>query len=62
MDADVIIVGAGLAGLVAARELTRAGKKVLVLDQENAKMLGIRRTGLLAACFWLILLCSAAGV
>ena len=32
--ADVIVVGAGLAGLVAATELTDAGKRVLVLDQE----------------------------
>ncbi|MEH0111206.1 FAD-binding dehydrogenase [Tersicoccus sp. MR15.9] len=40
MDADVIIVGAGLAGLVASNELVRAGKKVLILDQENAANLG----------------------
>ncbi|HEX7740212.1 MAG TPA: FAD-binding dehydrogenase, partial [Marmoricola sp.] len=33
--ADVIVVGAGLAGLVATHELVKAGKKVLVLDQEN---------------------------
>ncbi|HET7682877.1 MAG TPA: FAD-binding dehydrogenase [Marmoricola sp.] len=33
---DVIVVGAGLAGLVATHELVKAGKKVLVLDQENA--------------------------
>lgn len=32
MDADVIIVGAGLAGLSAARELTRDGREVLVLE------------------------------
>jgi predicted oxidoreductase len=38
--ADVIVVGAGLAGLVATYELTRAGKRVLVLDQENRKNLG----------------------
>lgn len=38
--ADVIVVGAGLAGLVATYELTRAGKRVLVLDQENRNNLG----------------------
>jgi predicted oxidoreductase len=37
---DAIIVGAGLAGLVATYEATRAGKKVLVLDQENRANLG----------------------
>jgi predicted oxidoreductase len=40
MDADVIVVGGGLAGLVAANELTRAGKRVALLDQENAANLG----------------------
>ena len=40
MDADVIVVGAGLAGLVAAHELTSRGKKVLILDQENRANLG----------------------
>jgi len=39
-DADVLIVGAGLAGLVAACELTDAGKKVVVLDQEPEQSLG----------------------
>ncbi len=33
--ADVIVVGAGLAGLVATHELVLAGKKVVVVDQEN---------------------------
>ncbi|WP_286930649.1 MULTISPECIES: FAD-binding dehydrogenase [Aeromicrobium] len=37
---DVIVVGAGLAGLVATHELSQAGKRVLVLDQENRKNLG----------------------
>jgi predicted oxidoreductase len=37
---DVIVVGAGLAGLVATYELSRAGKRVLVLDQENRNNLG----------------------
>ncbi len=40
MDADVIVVGAGLAGLVATHELTRRGKKVAVVDQESALNLG----------------------
>jgi predicted oxidoreductase len=40
MDADVIVVGAGLAGLVAAHELTARGRKVAVVDQENAANLG----------------------
>ena len=35
MDADVIVVGAGLAGLVATAELADAGRKVLLLDQEH---------------------------
>jgi predicted oxidoreductase len=39
-DADVIIVGAGLAGLVAAAELVDAGRKVIILDQEPAAALG----------------------
>lgn len=39
-DADVIVVGAGLAGLVATYELARAGRSVLVVDQENADNLG----------------------
>lgn len=39
-DADVIIVGAGLAGLVAAAELADAGKKIIVLDQEPEQSLG----------------------
>lgn len=36
----VIVVGAGLAGLVATYELTRAGHRVLVVDQENRNNLG----------------------
>ncbi len=40
MDVDVIVVGAGLAGLVATHELTSRGKKVALVDQENAANLG----------------------
>jgi predicted oxidoreductase len=38
--ADVIVIGAGLAGLVATAELVEAGKKVIVLDQEPESNLG----------------------
>jgi 2-polyprenyl-6-methoxyphenol hydroxylase-like FAD-dependent oxidoreductase len=40
VDADVIVVGAGLAGLAAAAELARAGRRVLLLDQEPESNLG----------------------
>jgi predicted oxidoreductase len=40
IDADVIVVGAGLAGLVVTAELADAGKRVLLLDQEPAASLG----------------------
>jgi len=40
MDADVIIVGAGLSGLTAAHELTSRGRKVALVEQENAANLG----------------------
>jgi predicted oxidoreductase len=36
----VIVVGAGLAGLVAAAELAEAGRRVVLLDQEPAANLG----------------------
>ena len=38
--ADVIVVGAGLAGLVATAELISRGKRVILLDQENEANLG----------------------
>ncbi|MFE6447281.1 FAD-binding dehydrogenase [Nocardiopsis dassonvillei] len=38
--ADVIVVGAGLAGLTAAAELADAGRSVLLLDQEPEQSLG----------------------
>ena len=40
MDADVIVVGGGLAGLVAACEVLDAGKRVILLDQEPEQSLG----------------------
>ena len=40
MEWDVIVVGAGLAGLVATAELADAGKKVLLLDQEPESSFG----------------------
>ena len=39
-DADAIIVGGGLAGLVAAAELGDRGKRVILLDQESEANLG----------------------
>ena len=38
--ADVIIVGGGLAGLVAAREAVARGRRVILLDQEGPQSLG----------------------
>src|ERR1700721_3069760 len=39
-DADVIVVGAGLAGLVAATEIADAGKRIILVDQEGEQSLG----------------------
>jgi uncharacterized protein len=39
-SADVIVVGAGLAGLVATAELTDAGRRVLLVDQEPEASFG----------------------
>ncbi|MFD3516586.1 FAD-binding dehydrogenase [Streptomyces sp. NPDC058657] len=39
-DADVIVIGAGLAGLVATAELVDAGRKVILLDQEAEQSVG----------------------
>ncbi|HEY9493875.1 MAG TPA: FAD-binding dehydrogenase [Intrasporangium sp.] len=40
METDVVVVGAGLAGLVATAELADAGKRVVLLDQEGEQSLG----------------------
>jgi predicted oxidoreductase len=40
MDADVIIVGGGLSGLVAANELVSHGLRVLLVEQEPEQSLG----------------------
>ncbi|MFE5029559.1 FAD-binding dehydrogenase [Streptomyces sp. NPDC056656] len=39
-DADVIVIGAGLAGLAAVAELVDAGRKVILLDQEPEQSIG----------------------
>ena len=40
MDTDAIVIGGGLAGLVATAELADAGRKVILLDQEPEASLG----------------------
>ncbi|MDC5696630.1 FAD-binding dehydrogenase [Intrasporangium calvum] len=40
METDVVVVGAGLAGLAAAAELVDAGKRVVLVDQEGEQSLG----------------------
>jgi uncharacterized protein len=40
MDADAIVIGAGLAGLVATAELAAAGRRVILLEQEPEASLG----------------------
>ncbi len=40
MDCDLLVIGGGLAGLVAAAEATARGLKVIVLDQEGEQNLG----------------------
>jgi predicted oxidoreductase len=39
-DADVIVVGGGLSGLVAATEIADTGKRVIVVEQEGEQSLG----------------------
>jgi len=51
-EPDAIVVGAGLAGLVATHELARAGKRVLVVDQENRNNLGAQAWWSLGGLFF----------
>src|SRR4029077_8496376 len=39
-QADVIVVGGGLSGLVAATEIADAGKRVILVEQEGEQSLG----------------------
>src|SRR5690349_1887698 len=50
-EPDVIVVGSGLAGLVATHELAKAGRRVLVVDQENRNNLGGQAWWSLAGLF-----------
>ena len=51
-EPDVIVVGAGLAGLVATHELAEAGRRVLVVDQENRNNIGGQAFWSLAGLFF----------
>jgi uncharacterized protein len=51
-EPDAIVVGAGLAGLVATHELVKAGRRVLVLEQENRNNLGGQAFWSLAGLFF----------
>lgn len=50
---DVIVIGAGVSGLVAARELTKAGLKVKIVEARSrigGRVYSIEHNGLLAEC------------
>ncbi len=44
LDVDVVIVGAGPAGLTAGYLLTKAGKSVAVIEKDDTYVGGISRT------------------
>jgi flavin-dependent dehydrogenase len=45
-ECDVVIIGAGLAGLHAARELSRAGAGVMLVDRKIDLSVGVHTTGI----------------
>ncbi|MDJ0276436.1 FAD-binding dehydrogenase [Sphingomonas sp. 2R-10] len=51
-DADVIVVGAGLAGLVAAAEAADAGRSVVIVDQEPEQNIGAQAVWSLGGLFF----------
>src|SRR4051794_21614681 len=51
MDTDAIVVGAGLAGLVATAELADAGRRVVLVDQEPEASFGGRAFGSFGGLF-----------
>src|SRR5437667_328503 len=50
-DADVIVVGGGLAGLVAATEIADAGKRVIVVEPVERREREAQKNGRLAFKF-----------
>ena len=39
-QSDVLIIGGGISGIVAAQELLEAGKSVMILDRDSAENFG----------------------
>jgi len=53
MNVDILIVGAGFAGSVAAERLARAGKNILIIDK-RPHIAGMRMMNLILRVFWCI--------